>query len=131
MVFGMAWQTVQRGRRQGVGIAAGEARPEFVQLAQELRAAIMPKPRIGRGSGTSVERRPEWICATCQMSIFMNCRCCRWCAAAAPTDLAVVHQGVAAGEIHISLGLVDCEEVLCSCDCGQNCGAKAALPLQF
>ena len=63
----MAWQVAQRRRQQPKPDASMRA------LAEQLRAALLPRPRAGSG------RRPEWTCGGCNASNWTDRRACRRC----------------------------------------------------
>ena len=74
----MEWQKVQKKKGKHGG------RPELLQLAEELRSALMPKPQQGRGGGQHRPKRPEWQCKACSTMNFMDRRACRWCQRLSP-----------------------------------------------
>ena len=50
--------------------------PALRELAREFRAALLSPPR---GGGRDLERRPEWRCAPCGASNWLDRSCCRAC----------------------------------------------------
>ena len=74
----MAWMAPRRRRGRVEGAGAVEA------LAQEIRAALMPRPR-GTASG---QRRPEWGCLTCGVTNWADRPACRRCGGARPAGRA-------------------------------------------
>eukprot|EP00973_Karenia_brevis_P024541 3385221-Karenia_brevis.AAC.1 len=55
----------------------GNASPGIQELARELKAALMPRPRGNSRSGGT--RKPEWLCGKCATTNFMDRPCCRRC----------------------------------------------------
>ena len=104
----MEWQQVgRRTRRHGaVRGGGGGPRPEVAQLAQELRAALMPRPHVqghaayAKGNGftgglSQRERKPEWQCTACGTKNFMDRTCCRRCAVSGQPGSAQVASSLA------------------------------------
>ena len=75
----MTWRVVA-GRRQQRG---GD--PAVRQLAEELRAALLPRPRDNA-------RRPEWGCAACGTSNWMDRQRCRNCGVWAAAQTAKINE---------------------------------------
>ena len=87
----MTWQEVARRGRAGNGkggqrSGAGDlSAPQLEELAQQLRAALMPKSWASKGGGRqermapTASKRPEWTCPTCGTTNFMTRWACRQC----------------------------------------------------
>ena len=86
----MEWEMAsgQKRRRRPAradGISSGSgggSGASLAQLAQQLKAAMMPKPRSAPGGTLQNQqpRKPEWTCS-CGTTNFMDRKCCRRCAA--------------------------------------------------
>lgn len=74
----MEWQEALRRRRGGV--AGGRAQnPKLAALAEELAAALKPKPRSQLRAAGPKHQKPEWECSACTTPNFLDRTQCRRC----------------------------------------------------